>query len=331
MDRAERKALIASIVEPYLDAKKDSTMLGVYKRIKPARKDGKIRTALSNVTTETSRLASSATFLYPHSTNLQNLPKLMAMIDELYQVRDCIIADPGFKLCAFDYDKAEMVAVSCYMKDWTYYEKLITGADVHRELAAQVGGIKESEVSDSLRQMCKAVVYASNYLATVPTVTRTINANSDLTGVRVTEKQVAKIQGVYFDAHPLKAWWQEVERDLKARGYLTNALGFKRYFFNPNPHDRHKEGCAFLPQSTVAQLINRSMTKIYNELDRDGEVELLMQVHDELLFQIREDLIAETAPKIRDIMQEPFHIHGREVYIPTGGKVGDSWGKMKDI
>lgn len=326
MKRSELKQLVYSIVDPYLGAKKDSTILKVYKRAKPNSND-RIRTSLSNVTTETSRLASSETFLYKHSTNLQNLPKLTAMGRKLYAIRDCFIPDPGMLMCAYDYDKAEMIAVCAYAKDWEYYDKLHTGADVHSELAEAAFG----SVTPERRQICKSVAYLSNYKGSAVTATRRINVREDQTGIRVTVKQVEKVQRAYYALHPFQRWWQEVDRELNAKGYLRNALGFKREFFNPNPEKRLREACAFLPQSTVAQVINRAMTRMWNELDEDGVCELLLQVHDELVFQIREDLVLEKTKQIREIMEETFEVHGRTIFIPTGGKVGERWGDMEDI
>ena len=74
------------------------------------------------------------------------------------------------------------------------------------------------------------------------------------------------------------------------------------------------------------------MTSIYDEeIDVDDECEMLLQVHDELLFQVREDLVHEKLGQIIRVMEKPFTVHGREIYIPASGKVGQQWGQMTGV
>lgn len=331
MKRSERKQVVNSIISPYMTAKKDRTIHSQYVRIKPA-KDGMIRTVLSPVVTETGRLASGESFLEPESTNLQNLSKKESYKDELYRVRDSFISAPGMSFMAFDLDKAEAVVVAFESEDWAFYNALISGADIHTDLAADSfhGGNTKS-VTKHERQVCKNVTYASLYKAGIPRITRTINTDAAEIGKKLTEADVAVVYNMLMKVHPLEAWWDTVWDELLdpelhgGERWLENSLGFRRMFYNPDDHKLHKEAINFPPQSTVAGVIDNVMIESYETLDKPGECEILLQVHDELLFQVRDDKIDHYGAIILGLMETPFTARGREVYIPSGGMVGKRW------
>ncbi len=331
MKRSDRKAIVSTILTPYLKAKKDRTIISQYKRIKPA-PDGMIRTVLSPVVTETGRLASGESFIDVHSTNLQNLSKKESYKDELYRVRDSFISAPGMSFVASDLDKAEAVVVAFESEDWEFYEALINGADIHTDLAADSyhGGNTKS-VTYHERQVCKNVTYASFYMAGIPRITRTVNADSDYLGFKLTEDEVEIVYNTLLAVHPLEAWWQTVwdeamDPDLYGGiRWLQNALGFRRMFYNPDDYKLHKELVNFPPQSTVAGVIDNCMTEAWNTLERPGVCEILLQVHDELIWQVRDDKLLQYVPEILGLMETPFEARGRSVYIPAGVKVGKRW------
>lgn len=337
MKRSERAQYAYNITHPYLTAKKDQTISSQYTRVSPG-PDGRIRTVLSPVVTETGRLASSESFVDPASTNLQNISKTQGFKDPLYQVRDIFIADPSYLLLAFDLDKAEAVVAAFESEDWDFYQALIEGEDIHTSLAAETfhGGNTRS-VKKEERQVCKMVTYASLYLASVSTITRNLNANSDMLGFRVTEELVGKVHSTLMEKRRLSEWWERVLDDLfnpeVSGGYrwLDNCFGFRRQFYNPNHHDLHKEAVNFFPQSTVANIIDRAMIRAWEEICIPGEFELLLQVHDELLFLCKQGKEHEYSSKILSVMEEPFTARGREVYITSGAKVGLRWGSMDDL
>lgn len=333
MKLAERKEVVRSIVEPAIQAKKDRTQLGIYKRIKPG-PDGRIRTVQSPAAVETGRLNSSESIADPASTNLQNLPNITALQDELYQVRDCFIADPGFVLLAVDYDKAEAVALAASSQDWDYYDKLHAGEDTHSWHAGHFFGVQEwtegIRADKMQRQLAKNATFASNYMAGIQTIQITVNKKWEEIGRKVSRKEIERIHQIYLSLHPLERWWQWTKEEIDRRGHLINPFGFKRHFYNPDSHQRHKEALAFQPQSTVASNINRSLIEISRSIPQD-RAQFLLQIHDELLFQVPEDSVLDLYRLIRAIMQKTFHVHDREVFIPASGKVGACWGTMEEI
>jgi DNA polymerase-1 len=335
LTRTERKAITEAILTPYLTAKKDRTLIQQYERARGG-PDGRSRTVLSTVVTETGRLASGESFVDEGSTNQQNFSKHVARDEPLYAVRDCFIPDPGFVLVGTDLDKAEAVVMAFESENWEFYDRLIAGEDVHKWIAAQAyyGG-DESKVEKGVRDRCKNVLYASLYMAGIKRITATINKDAKRREDKLTEGEVTDVYNVLMDILHLDKWWDRVWRDLmdpKTHGgyrWLENALGFRRMFYNPDRHKCWKEAVNFFPQSTVASVIDHAMTVFWDTLDSPGEVELILQVHDELLYQVREDLVDEIIPKLVALMQEPFIARGREVYIPSSAEVGKRWGQMQ--
>lgn len=334
--RSETKAIAAQILRPYLTAKKDRTMLTQYARIHGGR-ESRIRTVLSPVVTETGRLASGESFVDEYSTNLQNLSKKEGFKDELYKVRDCFIPDEGMVFVATDLDKAEAVIMAIESENWEFYELLVAGEDVHKWVAAQAyHNGDQGQVTKEERQRCKNVLYASFYLAGIPKITSTINSDAATPEDRLTQDDVSQVYDVIMDVLHLDRWWDAVWKDLhdpETHGgpkWLGNALGVKRRFFNPDNHKLHKEAVNFFPQSTVASLIDIIMIDWWENYDCPGEAELILQVHDELLYQVRADKLDYYVPLMVSLMERTFHAKGREVHLTSGATVGQRWGMMSD-
>lgn len=323
---AARRAIAATILEPYFISKKDDSQVKIYKRIKPA-KDGRIRTELSPYRVVTGRYASSESFIIA-STNLQNLPKATAYEDELYTVRECIIPQPGYSFVLADYEKAEAVVAAADSEDWVFYDKLIAGEDIHKWHAEMYMG----EANEVNRQICKEVTYASAYIATASTVQQRINRNYHKTGIKLDLKEVERIHREHLTLHPLEEWWDVVLRDGRANDWWQeNPFGLLRKFTNPNFHDRWKQMVNWRCQSTVASAINNAWKTIWDTLDYTGLHYLVHQVHDEVMLEVRSDLVHEVGHEVKRIMEQPFTVRGREVYIPVEVCVAPNNWQTKEV
>jgi len=95
-------------------------------------------------------------------------------------------------------------------------------------------------------------------------------------------------------------------------------------FYHPDEVKCHKEAVNFRPQSTVANLIDRALIESH-DWEVPGEFELLLQVHDELLWQVDESKVNHYVPRILELMQRPFERYGREVFVPASVEVGYRW------
>lgn len=331
-DIKRNKAIVKSIVEPIITARRDRTIARIYERCRPDA-EGKLHTVLS-VDTASMRLSSKETILFPNSTNLQNMPNKTAKLDSLYEVRDIFVPLPGYMIVSVDYSGAESVCVGAYSKDWAYVEALLSGVDTHTEHAKLFFGEKvwneaSPEERKLMRFVAKQITYASYYSATVPTITRTINKDSDITGVSVTEAEVRAHRSKLLQAHPLEQWWNSVAEELrKNQGALRNCFGFRRVFHDPRESERLKQALSFLPQSTVAWLMNENVVKLSS---LKGQAFLDLQVHDELRFQCKPSYVPTLMEELTPFLQREFSVHGRKLYIPVEWKVGLSWGKMHKI
>lgn len=327
-DIAERRAVAQSIVEPIITAKRDRTVCSFYERVAPG-SDGRIRTVLSSTGTATSRLASSESGVDEASTNLQNQPKKVARMDLLYQVRDILCPAPGMVLAAGDYSGAEALLVAAYSRDWEFVEELLAGVDVHEKHAMIYFNVDDpNDLPPIGRDLAKTIHYLTLYKGTVRTAAQKLNQNADMFGRTFKEKEVGEIRSMFLQLHPLERWWTEVQDELSDNGgWLRNAFGFRRKFYDPDPEYRLKDALSFLPQSTVASLINRSMKAVARHVDRPGEVELIHQNHDELVLQSLPECLDWMIEKVTGIMEQKFSIHGYEMYVPVGWKTGSNWGK----
>ena len=325
---AERRATVRSIVEPLVAAKRDSTQMKIYERVAPG-VDGRSHTVLSAIGTSTFRMSSSESPLFEHSTNWQNMPKKTSKLDPLYRIRDVVIPDEGYELVAGDYKGAEAVLVAAYSQDWPFLDKLLSGADIHTEHGQHF--FTTDIVTSFQRDLAKTITYASFYIASPFTITERINKESDVTGVRVTVDEVARLRSILLQLHPLEAWWERTRQELlDHEGVLRNCFGYRRVFRDPDENHRLKAALSNYPQSTVAWLVNAVVAEAYlryPEIARN----LLLQIHDELLFQSRPDETYDLLRTLTPLYERPFRVHNHELYVPVEWKHGPDWGSMKEL
>lgn len=334
---AERRAVAAAVVEPMLQGIRDRKVHSTYKRLTPDA-ERRIRTVLSP-DTASFRMSSGESLLWAtgsgkkrikHSTNLQNIEKKVAKLDPAYRVRDIFIADEGYELVAVDLAGAEAVLCGAYSNDWNYVERLLAGADTHSELACAMFNVAQCTALQ--RDIAKTIRYASQYAATVVTITINLNREADTTGIYFTQEEVGLFHKILLQKHPLELWWAETQRALdKQHGVLYNCFGYKRTFHNPDPRERLKEGLSFLPQSTVAWIMNRALPFVHQSIAATHDAQLLLQIHDELLFQCRPECIPTLVQVVTPQLVKPFTINNRELHIPVDWRKGQSWGTMKSF
>jgi len=318
-----------AVVVPMLRGVRDRKVESTYNRLEPDA-ENRIRTVLSP-DTASFRMSSGESGLWKSSTNLQNIEKKVAKLDLLYRVRDIFVPDPSCELVAVDLSGAEAVLCGAYSDDWTYVDKLLAGADTHRELAAFMFGVAECTALQ--RDIAKTIRYASQYAAKVPTITINLNREADTTGMYFTQEEVGVMHKKLLQLHPLELWWASTKQELdKNKGVLYNCFGYKRTFHDPDPDERLKQGLSFYPQSTVAWLMNLALPKVHELLLKHRwPVDMLLQIHDELLFQADPNFISILVSYITPLLTRPFKIHDRELHIPVEWKKGSSWGSMKSF
>ena len=258
-------------------------------------------------------------------TNLQNLPKKTARLDKLYNVRQCIIADPGCVLVAADLSQAELYAYLAYAGDRIKLSRLVAGEDLHSEIAAAIYGIKLEEVNRRTHRVVgKFANYSLGYGGGWRMFLGKVNKDADLTGVSISAELAKKSVDTWRRLNPKTVrWWREVEDEVRRKGYLVNAFGRKRIFLKHKPN----EIIANLPQSTIADHLNAALARVYKRYD-PWLLQVMLQVHDEIVVQATETKARQAAKAVQAEMSVPLRINEIDLNIPVDVSFGVNWGEM---
>ena len=244
----------------------------------PLDTDGRIRTSFNTCGTETYRFSSSKN-AFGTGLNCQNIPKGGEVEDDglnLPNVRKIFIPDPGHTMFDIDLDSADLRIVTwesgCeWMKDH-FRAGRKPYVEVMKEYYHNPTMTKNSHPREYA--MFKSLCHGTNYLGTADGIAPRI-------GLNVLETE--RIQKWYFGMCPEIAKWQtDLKKQVAGRRYVQNVFGYRNYFFDKIEGTIFNQAVAWIPQSTVACLINRAYVNIHNNLK---EVEVLLQVHDSLAGQ----------------------------------------------
>lgn len=252
--------------------------------------DGRMRCSFNVAGPETYRLSSSQN-PFGSGMNLQNIPSgdRKKLIVKMPNVRKTFIPDSGYTIFDIDLDRADLQVVVWEANDADLQRQLRRGVDLHIMNGILLAG-KEPPPEDELieghpnypehksrykteRQLAKNFVHGTNYGGKEKTMAAVCG---------ITVALCASLQKRWFGIHPgIKRWHERVERDLQTKRYVTNAFGYRRYYFD-RVDSILPEALAWIPQSTVANVTARMQTNIEFNLP---EVQLLIQVHDSLVGQ----------------------------------------------
>ena len=316
------------IILSLLKAAKIQSIHEIYNRVRPG-PDGRIRTTLSPVGTITGRLASKGTFLEA-STNLQNLPKKIAKLDPLFDVRRVLVPDPGYLFMEADLSQAEARVVAVLANDQKALDLFASGADIHRITAAEVFGVAPEDITDKQREIGgKKARHSLSYGLGWKHFLEDVNKDSDLTGISISAAEAKAIHSGYHRANPaIRLWHRSVEQEIYEKGFLTTPFGRRLVLIDQNDM---LSAIAFVPQSTVADHLNMRLRVIYDKLDPDPFM-LLHQIHDAVLGQVKVAQARLVARRLRRLMQHPIQIGSTSLLIPADVSTSSSsWGEMEEV
>jgi len=127
----------------------------------------------------------------------------------------------------------------------------------------------------------------------------------------------------------IRKWHENVRRQLNDKGSLSTPLGRRRQFWDRlSDNSTLRQAIAYVPQSTIGDLLNLGLYRVWNELTTEG-VEVLGQVHDAILGQCPVEKVDELMPKVLERMHNPLMVDGRKMIIPSSVEIGDTWKDMK--
>jgi DNA polymerase I-like protein with 3'-5' exonuclease and polymerase domains len=325
--RAEYREPARDIIQAILGSNKVSTMLGIYNRMQGG-SDGRIRTSLSPVGTDTGRFSSKETFLEV-STNLQNIPKKTAKLDKLYDVRTIMVPDEGYALVEGDLSQAELYATAAYAGDWAKIDRMLGGSDEHRRLASIIFSIPEYLIDYQQRQIGKMGNHGCGYGIGWKKFMEQCNKDADITGVSLSAALAKKVVDGWRRANPITVrWWGKIEEQVRRHGFLQNAFGRKHIMVDMSATALNS-WIAWLPQSTIADHLNDRLADSFERLDPDPLM-VLLQIHDAILGQARRSKVRLAARSLKSLMEKPVEINGREILIPADVATSEtSWGEME--
>jgi DNA polymerase-1 len=237
------------------------------------------------------------------TTELPNIRKLF-LPDRGYIIADCDLAQADAQVVAWEADDDDLKSI---FRDPT--------ADLHSENAKAIFG----NDAGRNRQLAKAGVHAVNYGAKPRTLA---------TALGVTMREAEHFTNKWFAAHPgIKEWHRRVDYALATTRQVSNRFGNVRYYFDRVEH-LLPQALAWVPQSTVALVINRALVEVDARL-RD-RVEPLMQVHDSLVMQIRKEHFPSVLPDLKACMEIEVP-YPDPLIIPVGIEVSEvSWGDVTE-
>jgi DNA polymerase-1 len=274
-------------------------------------KESRVYTSFLQTGTATGRLSSK-------EPNLQNIP----VRSELGRsVRKAFVAKEGYKLLSIDYSQIELRLLAHFSKDKALMEAFKNGLDIHMATAVKLFGEEEAKAK---RAFAKSVNFGILYGMGQKKL-------SDELGIKSTEaKEIIKN---YFETFPtVKSFLTKIQDDVKEIGFVETILKRRRIFDYQNANGMQKsafmrESINTVFQGSAADLIKLSMLKIEQYIEKEQiDGAMLLQIHDELIFEIQEDIVDEIAIKFRDIMQNIITLN---IPLICSVSIGDSWGELK--
>jgi DNA polymerase-1 len=281
--------------------------------VKLVGEDGRIHGTLNQTTTATGRLSSD-------SPNLQNIP----VRTELgARIRDAFTASPGRKLVIADYSQIELRILAHMTGEPVLVEAFTTGEDVHTRTAAEVFDVRPESVTPELRRRAKMVNFGILYgISGFGLATRLGNVHP-----AEAERYIKR----YLERYPnVTKLMESTLEEAEELGYVTTLFGRRRYvpeLRNSNRNVRKLgERIAFNArvQGTAADIIKVAMVDLQPRL-HSLHADMLMQVHDELVFDVDEERVDEVARLVGERMVAAYDLHPPlEVEV----KVGERWGRV---
>ena len=240
---------------------------------------GRVHTSYHQAVAATGRLSSA-------DPNLQNIP---IRTEEGRRIRQAFIAPPGWKIMAADYSQIELRIMAHLSGDEGLLRALGNGGDVHRATAAEVFGIPPEEITANQRSAAKAINFGLMYGMSAFGLARQLN---------IDRGEASDYMARYFARYPGVRDFMEATRSQAHRdGYVETLFGRRLYLEELASRNQARRAGAERAavnapmQGTAADIIKRAMIAVAAWIETRDDVHMLMQVHDELVFEVREDAV----------------------------------------
>ena len=275
----------------------------------------RVRTQFNQCVTATGRISST-------EPNMQNIP---VRTPQGREIRKAFIATEGNLLVDADYSQIELRLLAHISGDEGMIQAFNSGKDIHRTTASEVFRVPFEEVTSELRSAAKAVNFGIVYGISDFGLARNLN---------IPVKRASEYIKLYFDRYPgVKAYLDRSVEEAKRNGYAITMFDRRRSMLelkssNYNTRSFGERVAMNMPiQGTAADIIKLAMVKVSEMLkERKLKTKLILQVHDELIFDVPNDEVEEVVKLVHDCME---HVAELSVELEADVKVGQSWYETK--
>lgn len=274
--------------------------------------DGKIHTRFNQALTQTGRLSST-------DPNLQNIP---IRLDEGRKIRKAFVpSEEGWKIVAADYSQIELRVLAHISGDDNLIEAFKQGMDIHTKTAMDVFGVKERDVTANMRRSAKAVNFGIVY---------GISDYGLSQGLGITRKEAAEFIERYFESYPkVKEYTEKIIEKGREQGYVETLLHRRRYLPDLTSKNFNRRSFAERTamntpiQGTAADIIKKAMVDMASEFEKEQlKSRMLLQVHDELIFEVPEDELEKVLELVPQVMERAMTL---DVPLKVDISYGDTW------
>lgn len=318
----EKLRLEHPIVEAILKYRELAKLQSTYLEALPEMintRTGRIHTNYNQTIAATGRLSSI-------DPNLQNIPVKGEGLGS--QIRQAFIAEDGYSLLALDYSQIELRIVAHLARDKNMSETFHKGEDIHTKTASAVFEVAADEVTADMRRDAKVINFGILYGLSSFGLSARISEVSQGSAKDFIDK--------YFAAYPdVQAFLEKTKMQVREQGYVINEIGRMRKFPEAKSSQyfirqaAERAAVNFPIQSMSADIIKKAMIRIHELLQgRDDEIRMLLQVHDELVFEVKQGKEAEWCKKLKPVMENAIQL---SVPIVVEAKSGPNWGELKSL
>ncbi len=276
------------------------------------RDSGRVHTSYHQAVAATGRLSSS-------DPNLQNIP---VRSEEGRRIRQAFIPAPGYRMVAADYSQIELRIMAHLSGDEGLLRAFAEGVDVHRATAAEVfGATSPDEVTSDQRRSAKAINFGLIYGMSAFGLAKQLG---------IGRGDAQSYVDLYFERYPgVQAFMDSTRLEAHEKGYVETVFGRRLYLPEINSRNGMRRAAAERTainapmQGTASDIIKRAMLAVSSWIEKEQPpLRMMMQVHDELVFEVREEQLEVCSAKIRELMEGAAEL---KVPLVVDVGVGDNW------
>ena len=275
-------------------------------------KTGRLHTSYHQAVTATGRLSST-------DPNLQNIP---IRSEQGRKIRCAFIAPKDYKIVAIDYSQIELRIMAHLSNDQGLVTAFSEGKDVHRATAAEIFSVELDEVTTDQRRSAKAINFGLIYGMSAFGLAKQLN---------IGRNQAQEYQNKYFERYPgVLTYMEETRQQASEQGFVETLFGRRLYLPDINAKNGMRKKAAERAainapmQGTAADIIKKAMLAVAAWLaeQNDERVKMTMQVHDELIFEIHQDIVEDMTAKLVELMNNAVEL---SVPLIAEAGIGNNW------